>query len=181
VACSDGAYAKKTATSSHAQVFASGLVCNIVATGVGPVDGHPALLSSYRSELSGILAALYIVFHICQHYNITMGQMTLYCDNKGALRNSFCPIKEGITPYLSTDHDLIELVQHLLSLIPITIATEWVKGNYTGRNREYKHDLNDKADCLARDYQQLQMLHYTIPCPIKPPILALGFFGITLS
>jgi len=89
VACSDGAYAKKTATSNHAQVFASGLVCNIVATGVSPVDGHPALLSSYRSELSGFLAALYIVFRICQHYNITTGQMTLYCDNKGALRTPF--------------------------------------------------------------------------------------------
>jgi formate/nitrite transporter FocA (FNT family) len=65
VACSDGAYDKKKATSSHVQVFASGLVCNIVATCIGQVDGHPALLSSYRSELSGILATLYIVFCIC--------------------------------------------------------------------------------------------------------------------
>jgi hypothetical protein len=98
-----------------------------------------------------------------------MGKMTLHCDNKGALRNPFCPIKEGITPYLSTDHDLIELVQQLLSLIPITIATEWVKGHYTRRNREYKHNLNDTADRLAGDYQRLHTSHYTIPRPIAPP------------
>jgi hypothetical protein len=74
----------------------------------GPVDGHPDLVTSYRAELSGIVATLYAVYRICQFYNISAGAMILYCDNKGALTNAFKPIKHGITPYFRTDHDMIE-------------------------------------------------------------------------
>jgi len=154
VACSDGAYDKNKSVASHGWVIASGLVETELAGGSVPVDGHPDLLSSYRAELSGIVALLYIIYCICQHYSITSGKVKLYCDNKGALRNFFAPIPSGITPYLTADHDLIELAHHLIQLIPLTIATEWVKGHFTGKNRRLEHNLNDRADGLAGDFQR---------------------------
>jgi hypothetical protein len=133
VVCSDGAYDKNKSVASHGWVITSSLVETELAGGSGPVDGHPDLLLSYRVELSGIVSQLYIIHRICQHYSITSGKVKIYCDNKGTLRNSFAPIPSGITPYLTTDHDLIELANHLIQLIPLTIATEWVKGHFTGK------------------------------------------------
>jgi len=104
---------------------------------------------SSRIELSGIVAALYLIYRVCQYYQITDGAMTLYCDNKGALKNAFQPIPAGITPYFKTDHDLIKLAQSLINLIPIVISTAWVNGHYNGKDKEYKHTLNDQADRLA--------------------------------
>ncbi|MFN9983335.1 MAG: hypothetical protein ACK53Y_25635, partial [bacterium] len=119
VACSDGACDTTQAVSSYATVFASGMLCRKITSAVGPVDGHPSLVTSYRAEMSGILATLYLVYRICDYYKVTEGAMTLYCDNRGALRNAFSPIKAGITPYFNTDHDLVEVAQALLLLIPV--------------------------------------------------------------
>jgi ribonuclease HI len=149
LACSDGACDSSRGISSYGTVFASGLLKQQISSVVGPVDGHPSLVTSYRAELSGIVATLYLVYRICLFYNIREGAMTLYCDNKGALANAFKTIKPGITPYFKTDHDLVELAQALIHLIPILITTSWVKGHYTGKHRQYQHDLNDKADKIA--------------------------------
>jgi hypothetical protein len=89
----------------------------------------------------------------------------LYCDNKGALRNAFQPTAPGITPDLKTDHDLIEVAQSLLTLIPITITTQWVKGHYTGNQRDYKHSLNEEVDQIASKYQTFQHLQSTLRKP----------------
>jgi len=169
VACSDGACDTIQAVSSYATVFASGLLRRKITSAVGPVDGHPSLVTSYRAEMSGILATLYLVYRICDYYKVTEGAMTLYCDNRGALKNAFSPIKAGITPYFNTDHDLVEVAQALLLLIPVAISTSWVKGHYTGADRQYQHDLNDEADKLAGQYQGWQVPHHTIRQPLPPP------------
>jgi hypothetical protein len=118
----------------------------IIASGAGPVDGHPHLLSSFRAELSGILAAVYIISKISAYYKITIGKFHLFCDNKGALKMAFKPMEVGITPYLNSDHDLVELIRSLIDLLPITVTYEWVKGHYTGKNKESQHYLNDDTD-----------------------------------
>jgi ribonuclease HI len=169
VVCSDGACDTSQAVSSYATVLASGLLQSQLATVVGPVDGHPALVTSYRAELSGIIATLYNIYRICSYYHIVEGGMTLYCDNKGALRNAFKQIKPGATPYFNTDHDLIEVAQALITLIPIVISTSWVKGHYEGKDKKYQHTLNEEADRLAGQYQSNQRPHYTIRKPISRP------------
>jgi len=95
--------------------------------------------------------------------------MTLYCDNKGALKNAFQPIPAGITPYFNTDHDLVELAQSLLQILPIIVTTAWVKGHYEGKDKEFKHVLNDTADRLAGSFQAKQTPHHTIRKPLPPP------------
>jgi hypothetical protein len=118
VACSDGACDRNQGRFSCGVVFASELLTQEIGTAAGPVDGHPSLVSSYRAELSRIVATLYLIYRICQFYHIHNGKMTLYCNNKGALRNAFRPITLGFTPYLLADHDLIEVAQSLINLIP---------------------------------------------------------------
>jgi len=169
VVCSDGACDRNRAISSFGTVFASSLLKLQLSSVVGPVDGHPALVTSYRSELSGIVATLYIIYRICQYYTIETGGMTLYCDNKGALKNAFTPIKAGVTPYFKTDHDLVEVAQALVPVIPILITTSWVKGHYSGKDRQYQHDLNEEADRIAGRYQDCQTPHRTIRKPLPPP------------
>jgi len=165
VTCSDGACDINTSKASHGSVYASNLLQQTIATASGPVDGNPSLVTSYRAELSGIVAVLYTIYRICEYYQVTSGTMTLYCDNKGA----FTPIRPGITLYFKTDHDLLEVTQSLLQLIPITIATQWMKGHYTGLDRQYQHTLNETADQVAGEYQRFQYPHRTIRKPIPPP------------
>jgi hypothetical protein len=102
--------------------------------------------------LGGILAALYIIHRICDYYHTSSGKITLFCDNKGAISNSFKKATPGISPFLSSDYDLIQLVKHLIAIIPVTVAGEWVKGHYSGKNRKIQHDLNEKADELAGEH-----------------------------
>ncbi len=148
IACSDGSYDPKHQTGSHGWIFAS-TDKNILAQGAGPADGHPALMSSYRTELGGLLAVLYTIYRICQHYQVTSGKMSYYCDNKGVISNVFSHCAPSISHYFHTDADLVMEARHLLTLLPVTILAGWVKGHYVGDHREYKHDLNDQVDQLA--------------------------------
>jgi hypothetical protein len=116
--------------------------------------GTPLLMSSYRTELGGLLAIIYNIHRICHHYQITQGQAKCYCGNKGAVINTFAPLQPGITTFLNADHDLIHLAQGLLQLTPVTILGKWVKGHCTGPQREFKHYLNDRVDCLVTQFQQ---------------------------
>jgi hypothetical protein len=71
-----------------------------LASGVGPTDSDLFTMSSYRTELNGLIALLYILY-----YQNVYEQMNL-----------------GITPFLATDHDLVEVAQHLLEVIPLAVA-----------------------------------------------------------
>jgi hypothetical protein len=86
--------------------------------------------------------------------------MKYHCENKGVLTNVFSPTAPGITPYLQTDADLVMKAKCLLNAIPITILVEWVKGHYNGKDREYKHDLNDIADSLATSFNRSPHPHF---------------------
>jgi hypothetical protein len=123
-----------------------------VSSGSGVDDGHPALMSSYRSELGGILALLYIIYRICKYYDLSSGKAVFYCDNKVAIGNSFKSAPSGITPFFQPDYDLLGLIHELVTLILITVVGNWVKGHYTGTERQLQHDLNDEADKLASNH-----------------------------
>ena len=82
-------------------------------------------------------------------YELSSGSITIYCDNQGALDNVFDKYpKRGIFPLLERDYDLLSIARSLLAEMPVTIRGLWVKGHYTGHNRELKHDLNEWADTL---------------------------------
>jgi len=60
VACSNGACDASINTGSQGWVFGDNIE-HILSQGSGPTDGHPLAMSSYRTELSGILVVLYII------------------------------------------------------------------------------------------------------------------------
>jgi hypothetical protein len=112
-------------------------------------------MSSYCTELGGIVAALYLIQRICEYYDIAVGKATLYCDNKCAISKSFQPVIPGISPFMSPSYDLLLLAKQLIARIPITIIGEWA-GHYTGKDRKIQHDLNDRADEIAGDHLAAQ-------------------------
>jgi len=90
-----------------------------------------------------------------QYYDTQMGKVTIYCDNKRALTQVFKTPTASITPFLSTDYDLIALSQKFLQLLPITYTYEWVKGHYKGTVKQCKHALNQTADKLASSHTRI--------------------------
>ncbi len=160
VTCSDGSFDPENKTGSHGWVLATTDKI-ILAEGSGPTDGHPASLSSSRAELGGLIAVLYTIYRICQHHNVTSGKVKYHCDNKGVIKNVFHPKSTSITQYLQADYDLVHIAQHLLTIIPATIIAEWVKGHYTGDQREFKHDLNDRADHIAGKFNKNLPRHFS--------------------
>jgi hypothetical protein len=113
-------------------------------------------MSSYHTELGGILATLYIIHGTCKYYDITNGKAKLYCDSKVAIVNCFTTITPGISPFFSPDYDLILLEKQIVAILPIPDFGEWVKGHYSGKDRKIQHDLNDKADKLAGKHLDAQ-------------------------
>jgi hypothetical protein len=81
-------YFPVTNKGSHSWLFGSEAQKHIVA-GAGLDDDHPASMSSYQTELGGIVAASYIMQRICDYYNITTGKATLYCGNKTCNRDHY--------------------------------------------------------------------------------------------
>ena len=90
---------------------------------------------------------------IIDSYEIQSGSITLYCDNQGALDNVVDKHpKRGIFPLLQRDYDLLGSARSILAELPVTVVGRWVKGHYTGPDRELKHDLNEWADTLAGNF-----------------------------
>jgi hypothetical protein len=113
LSCSNGYYDPQLSTGTHGSVFST-TQKDILLQSAGPTDGHPKVNSPYRSELSGLLAVLYITKFICHFHAVTSGSLVVLCDNKGALRNIFSKKYTGISPFLYTDFDLITEAQSLL-------------------------------------------------------------------
>mmetsp|Transcript_24137 Transcript_24137/g.34594 ORF Transcript_24137/g.34594 Transcript_24137/m.34594 type:complete len:1267 (+) Transcript_24137:682-4482(+) len=152
--CSDGSFSPHSGTGSHAWVFATA-EGQALLQGAGPIDCHPEHLSSYRPELGGITSLLFLLTVVVRLGAIANGQVKLYCDNKSALENVFEEIpKRGIYPLLAVDYDLLVLAKDLLKNLPIKVSWGWVKGHYSGDNRQVQHDLNALVDTLATQFRQ---------------------------
>jgi hypothetical protein len=150
-------------------VFGSGIE-TIIAAGAGPVDGQHPYLSSYRAELSGILAIAYMTFRICQYYHLSSGKLLCYCDNKGAINSAFTSACPGTTPFLRLYYDILELIRNLIIIFPITAAGSWVKGHYKGKDIKFEHRLDHTAVSLATQYNKSQEIGFkTLPTPLPPP------------
>jgi hypothetical protein len=169
--CADGAYIKEFQQGSHSWILSDSNQ-NILWKGVGPSTGHSAVMTSYRAELCGITSALFMLLWICNQEDVEYGSVTLYCDNEGALNQVFNKSRPFKNPYdfLSADIDLITCARDLLLQLPIEVHVkhEWVKGHYTGKKRQLKHELNHLADTTAREYNSSRRPPSStppVPCP----------------
>ena len=158
--CSDGSFDPELGTGSQAWLFAD-KTGHLLWSGAGPIDGNPDMVTSYRSKLGGITTILFLLQQIVAFFGISTGAVTLYCDNQGALDNVFDEYpRRGIYPKLERDYDLLGAARAIWRNLPIKVTGVWVKGHYTGPNREVQHDLNDMADLLAGYFQQAPLEGY---------------------
>ena len=154
LACSDGSFSKYERRGCHAWVFANSKGFSLLQ-GAGPIDGHPLLLTPYRSELGGILALLYLLNIIVRSNELREGTLTIFCDNQAALENVFSENpKRGIYPLLAADYDFIGITRKIAKETPITIKHRHVKGHYTGDEHQVEHDLNSLVDTMANLFRK---------------------------
>ena len=84
-AVSDGSYFEHTETGAAAWVLTDSSY-SIGSEGTSIVPGIGDIHSSFRSEMTGILAILQKLHDICNSNMLDTGHITLHCDNKTALK-----------------------------------------------------------------------------------------------
>eukprot|EP00957_Ditylum_brightwellii_P186441 14194927-Ditylum_brightwellii.AAC.1 len=74
----------------------------------GPCDTSPLLMTSFCTELSGILATLYFIKALQDYTKENfLAQLSLYCDNMAAVIITKKSIPPRITSHLCPDYDVI--------------------------------------------------------------------------
>jgi hypothetical protein len=114
------------------------------------VQGENEDQNSYRAELGGILAAILYTTEVCQTHNITRGECTLVCDNKGALFAAFGHKRP--TPRWAS-YDIVRQIRTALRVSPIVWRHKHIKGHQdTNQRFENLHPMiqgNVLVDHLA--------------------------------
>jgi hypothetical protein len=134
----------------------------ILPSGGGLGDGPADIMSSYRSELGGIVAGLAALGTLFRPGRINIRSVRLLCDNVSAVLSAKRPITDSIFFNMKGDWDLIATVHDLLNnwYSEMSIKFHWVKGHTDLLNRPLSRDerLNmavdqqaDKTRNYARD------------------------------
>ena len=106
--------------------------------GVAPVDCVEEDVTSNRAEGCTILAMLHIIEIICNMFDIPNGSITLFCDNKEALRKR--NVKMSTYTKLSIrDTDIKMELFNLLASLPISVTLEHVSG-HADDDPEFEYD-----------------------------------------
>ena len=133
----------------------------IYASGSGWVPGLKHTMSSTRTELCGILAALTFVRLVMEYHAVTADQLyekftcTLHCDSKAAiLRVESIEVDNfGTTWRCRENYDMEAAIQSCLDKLPFSVLMDWVKGHADKRKKPEKftwaEQLNVAADDLA--------------------------------
>eukprot|EP00957_Ditylum_brightwellii_P014125 1064998-Ditylum_brightwellii.AAC.1 len=75
----------------------------------GPCDSNSSPMTSYRTELTGILSALYPLQALIKYKNTTLHESpVLYCDNISAVKATNTAIWPGIKHHVSSDFDIMK-------------------------------------------------------------------------
>ena len=128
---------------------------NIKWRGACRVPGNKAIQCAYRSELTGILAVLYMVKQLCLERNLDNGWLTIACDNIAAGK-ALC---QTHYPNPQQNHfDLIQAIFLLRQELPISFFFRHVEGHQASKHPLRDLDewaiLNEEMDGLAKAYFQ---------------------------
>ena len=127
------------------------------ATGKGYVNGATSNMSSTRSELAGVFAAITYLRLIVQYYCVVLGRessITLYCDSQAALAGITKDQRRfGTSRRCRKHYDLISAIACCISKINMPIHWQWVRGHASQRKETHEftwaETLNEAADNLA--------------------------------
>ena len=160
LAVSDGSLKSPVGTAAFALV---GATDDHIIQGVHLTPGPILDGNSFRCEISGLLAVVYLSQLICTFYGITEGAIQVICDNKTALTT----FQSWFTP--DPNHDSFDLISSLrasLATSPLTWSTQHVYGHRdkTGTHLTRFEALNVKMDHLANQYRS----SHTTPADTLP-------------
>jgi hypothetical protein len=123
--------------------------------------------SAYRSELSGILAVMIMVKHICEHHKIKEGAVELACDGLSAIDKAFSYV--SLLHIDEPDFDLIAAIKHQWRYSPILWKVRHVRGHQDKHtainNLDRWSRLNVEMDQLAKAYIEVAKVrprHFSI-------------------
>jgi hypothetical protein len=116
----------------------------------GPDEVIRSLMTSYRSELGGLVAGLAVLGILFRAGTLNIQSIRFICDNKSALTAARRPKSESIFHNTKCDWDLIVTIQDLIVrwCNGISFSFHWFKGNAYLIDRPLTRDerLNTKAD-----------------------------------
>jgi hypothetical protein len=113
--------------------------------------GHSEAQNSYRSELAGLYGVLVMLKTICSLHKVTIGKITIACDNITALGK----LDSQNLPQLSAaEHDFLYAIRRILSALPISYELHHVKGHQDEERPKEDLDrwsiLNIEMDTIAK-------------------------------
>jgi hypothetical protein len=110
-------------------------------------------MTSYRSELGGIVAGLTILGNLLQSGLINARSIKFICDNSAAILASKRELTQSIFHRTEGDHDLIATMKYLQHnwCNNTEVAYAWVKGYADRGEQDPNRDerLNIEADALC--------------------------------
>jgi hypothetical protein len=97
----------------------------------GPDDGIQSLMTSYRSEIGGLVAGLTVLGTLFRSGTMNIRSIRFICDNKSAVTAARRPKSESIFHNTICDWDLIATIQDLIVrwCNGIALSFHWVKGH----------------------------------------------------
>jgi hypothetical protein len=85
----------------------------IITSGVRPDDGASAYMTSYRSELGGIIAGLAVIGMLHRSGLVCLRHIKFVCDNSAAIIASKRIVTQSIFHRLESDYDMISTMKFL--------------------------------------------------------------------
>jgi ribonuclease HI len=145
-------------------------VDKLLPVGKGHVPGASLIMSSTRTELCGLFAAVTHLRLVVEYYRIIPDKNVscrIYCDSKAALARVDDKYYDGFgtTWRCRTNYDLEVAIRTCLLQLPLSISWQWVKGHASRRKPSdeftFPETLNETADELATIARQSQNLTQT--------------------
>ena len=120
-----------------------------------PVDCHRSHITSYRTELLGILATIILTHALLNQTGEKFTHITgtIYCDNKAAV-NQYQHLSGTIPPSIrwdnANDADVLQELRHWKGKIPTGITIKWIKA-HQAKPTSRPARLNHVVDRLAAE------------------------------
>jgi hypothetical protein len=110
----------------------------ILLTGVGPYDGDPVIMISYRSELGGLAAGLAVISTLSRSGLINIRSVKCICNNKSAILASKQQPSDSIFHKTETYYDVISTINEMKEMWcnNLDIKYSWVKVHAEKLDRE---------------------------------------------
>jgi hypothetical protein len=110
----------------------------IITSGGGPGDGASAYMTSYRSELGGIIAGLAAISLLHRSGLVCIRHIKFMCNNSASIIAARRTVTQSIFHRLESDYDMIFTMKFLQGnwCKDYEITYEWVKGHVDRGNEE---------------------------------------------